>query len=83
MAESGRARFRVGREVTYFATDAEAAAGNDDDGAKWFARITKINLDGTVNLHVLEGDGGFIALTDISEGDRKGFFSFRTIGGEK
>lgn len=83
MTEQGRARFRVGREVTYFPTDAEAATGNDDAGANWFARITKVNLDGTVNLHVLEGDGGFIAKTSVSQADRKGGFSFRTIGGSK
>ena len=81
--DSGRVRFRVGREVTYFPTDAQAATGNDDAGAKWFARITKTNLDGSVNLAVEEGDGGRLALTVISEGDRKGFYSFRVVGGEK
>lgn len=81
MAESGRARYRVGREATYYPTDAEAATGNDDAGAEWPATITKVNLDGTVNLHVLEGDGGFIAKTNVSENDRKGGFSFRVRGG--
>lgn len=83
MAESGRVRYRVGREVSYFATDAEAAAASDDAGAKWFGRITKINLDGTVNLAVDQGDGARLAKTSVSEADRKGGFSFRVVGGEK
>jgi hypothetical protein len=68
--------------VTYFPTDAEATTGNDDAGAKWFARITKINLDGSVNLAVLEGDGGNLAKTSVSESDNKGGFSFIVVGGE-
>ena len=73
-----RQRQRVGRKVAYFPTDAEAATGNDDSDAEWEGTITKTNSDGTVNLHVKEGDGGIIAKTDVEKGNVKGGFSFTT-----
>lgn len=75
---SDRARQRVGRNVSYFPTDAEAATGNGDADDVWQAQITRSNPDGTVNLHVLEADGGELAKTDVEESNEKGGFSFRS-----
>jgi hypothetical protein len=69
----------VGRTVRYFPTDAEAAAGGDTAGAAWDATIVKVNRDGTVNLHVLEGDGTTIAKTNVTQSDRKGGYAFRGV----
>ncbi len=74
-----RYRVRVGREVTYFPTDAEAATGNGSAGDHWTATITNVNADGTVNLSVHEADGGFIAKTDVARGQNKGQFDLRGL----
>ena len=76
-----RERNRRGREVAYFPTDAEAATGNGGAGESWPATITATNPDGTANLNVLEADGGFIAKTDVTQGERKGEYSLRNLGG--
>lgn len=76
MSIRSRARQRVGRQVRYFATDAEASTANDDSGAAWPATIVKCNVDGTVNLLVQSGDGTAIDKTDVEQSDRKGGFSF-------
>jgi hypothetical protein len=73
-----RQRVRVGRDVTYRPTDAEAATGNGEVDDEWHATISRVNADGTVNLSVLEADGGFIALTDIAQGQVKGTFDVLT-----
>jgi hypothetical protein len=73
-----RQRQRVGRSVAYFPTDAEAATGNDDVDAVWDASITGTNPDGTVNLHIKEGDGGTIAKLNVERSNEKGGFSFTT-----
>ncbi len=73
-----RAKIRVGRDVNYRPTDAQATTGNGNAGDVWSARITAVNADSTVNLFVYEADGGFVALTDISEGSTKG--TFDTLG---
>lgn len=78
-----RARFRVGREVTYFPTDAEASAGGGSAGDAWFGRITKVNVDSTVNIAVAEADGGALAKMNISRTQRKGGFDFRQVGGSR
>ncbi len=75
---SDRARQRVGRNVTYFPTDAEAAAGGGDADDEFHASIARSNPDGTVNLHVVEADGGLLAKTDVEESNEKGGFSFRS-----
>jgi hypothetical protein len=72
-----RQRIRVGRDVSYFPTDAEASAGGGEAGDTWFARIAKVNADGSVNLNVIQGDGSELALTDIARGQRKGTFGLR------
>ena len=77
MAE--RYRVRVGREVSYFPTDAEATAGNGNAGDIWRATITAVNPDGTVNLTVHEADGGIIAKTDVPRGQQKGQFDMRGL----
>jgi len=69
-----RSRVRVGRRVSYRPTDAQAAAGNGSAGDVWAATITAVNADGTVGLHVLEADGGELALTAIGQGQAKGAF---------
>lgn len=74
-----RNRVRVGRDVAYFPTDAEASTGNGNAGDNWSATITNVNTDGTVNLSVHEADGGFIALTDIARGQQKGQFDIRGL----
>jgi hypothetical protein len=68
----GRNRVTVGRRVSYFPTDAEAATGNGDAGCTFPATITEINADGTVQLHVLEADGGFITKASVVIGTQKG-----------
>ena len=78
MAGTNRAAVRVGRSVVYRPTDAEASTGGDNAGATWKAWITRVLANGTVNLHVLEGDGTTIAKTGVSRGERKG--EFQTIG---
>lgn len=78
---TSRSRFRVGREVTYFPTDAEAATGNGDAGDAWIAVVTRVNADDTVNLNVKEADGGIVAVTNASRGVRKGEFDFGVRGG--
>lgn len=78
---TSRARHRVGREVTYYPTDAEAATGNGDAGDAWYATITKVNQDGTANLNVKESDGGIVAVTDVPRGIRKGEYDFAVRGG--
>ncbi len=75
-----RSRIRVGREVVYRPTDAQAATGNDDNGALWSAKITKVLADGSVNLHVLEGDGGFIPVAAAIESQQKGGFTLIGLG---
>lgn len=74
-----RTRFRVGRDVTYRPTDAEASTGNGSVGDEWRATITATNSDGTVNLHVLEADGTTIAVADVVRGQGKGQFDFRGL----
>lgn len=74
-----RTRFRVGRDVTYRPTDAEATTGGGSAGDDWPAKITATNADGTVNLHVLEADGTTIAKTDVGQGQGKGQFDFRGL----
>lgn len=78
---TNRNRVRTGRGVAYFPTDAEAAAGNGNNGDHWKATITTVNPDGTVNLSVHEADGGFIALTDVPRGQQKGQFDIRGLAG--
>jgi len=73
-----RQRQRVGRRVAYFPTDAEAATGNGDVDEVWEATITRTNTDGTVNLHVLEADGGELARLNVERSTEKGGFSFTT-----
>jgi len=74
-----RKRVRVGRAVTYFPTDAQAATGNGSAGDSWLATVTAVAQTGLVNLSVHEADGGFIALTGIAQSGRKG--GFATVGG--
>ncbi len=69
---TSRQRIRVGRDVTYRPTDAEAAAGNGNSGDEWAATITGVSADGSANLSVHEADGGFIALTSVPRGQTKG-----------
>jgi hypothetical protein len=76
-----RERQRVGRKVTYFPTDAEAVAGGGTEGDQWPATISDNNNDGSANLHVVEADGGTIALTSIAQGQRKGEWDFRGLAG--
>lgn len=71
-----RNRSRVGRQVVYRPTDAEASTGNGNNGDTWAGWISAVNSDGTVNLAVLEADGGWIAKTDVAEGTGKGTFSY-------
>lgn len=71
-----RSRYRVGRDVQYQPTDAEAATGNDVADARWPARITKVNSDGSVHLFVHEADGTAVAKTSVVRGGGKGQFSF-------
>ena len=75
-----RARIRVGRDVIYRPTDAEAATGNGSAGDDWSARITAVNADGTVSLFVYESDGGSIAKTAVSQGGGKGTFDLLAAG---
>ena len=70
-----RSRVRVGRDVTYFPTDAEAATGNGATGDQWPATITRVNADSTVNLSVHEADGGFIAKLNVARGVGVGTYS--------
>jgi len=74
-----RQRIRVGREVTYRPTDAEATTGNGSAGDEWYGKITRVLANGTVNLHVLEADGTTLALTGVSQGARKGQFDLRGL----
>jgi hypothetical protein len=74
-----RNRIRVGRGVTYFPSDVEAAAGNGNAGDQWAATITAVNPDGSANLNVLEADGGMLAKTDVSRGQQKGQFDVRGL----
>lgn len=76
---ANRARIRVGRECTYFPSDAEAATGNGSAGDHWAATITAANIDGTANLSVHEADGGFIAKADVVRGQAKGQFDVRGL----
>lgn len=69
-----RTRLRVGRQVTYFPTDAEAAAGGGVSGDEWPAIIANVNADGTANLNVTEADGGVLAVTSASQGTTQGRF---------
>ena len=78
---TNRYRVRVGREVTYFPDDTEAATGNGAVGDHWRATISNVNADGTVNLSVHEADGGFIAKTDVIRGQQKGMFDLRGLAG--
>ena len=75
-----RQRIRVGRDVSYFPTDVEAAAGGAENGATWPAKITDVASDGSVNLFVYETDGGTIPLTGISRGQTKGTFDLLGTG---
>ena len=75
-----RARIRVGRDVNYRPTDAEAVAGNGVVGAVWSARISNVNANGSVNLFVYEADGGTIPLTAILRGGQKGQFDLLGTG---
>lgn len=70
-----RSRIRVGRKVTYFPTAAEATAGGGVAGDSWTATITDVLADGTVNLNVLEADGGILAVTAVSKGTGAGTFN--------
>ena len=74
-----RQRIRVGREATYFPTDAEAAAVSDPDGVQWPCTLAKVNPDGTVNLEALRGNGTPLAVTDVARGQRKGEFELRGL----
>jgi hypothetical protein len=69
----------VGRQVRYFATDAEAAAVTDDAGAAWVATIVRVNRDGSVNLLVQRGNGTTLAKTSVTQTDRKGGYAFRGV----
>jgi hypothetical protein len=69
-----RQRVRVGRGVTYFPTDVEAAAAGDDNGASWPATIAKVLPDGTANLRILSGDGAADPVLGVARGIRKGEF---------
>lgn len=69
-----RTRVRVGRQVTYFPTDAQATAGGGASGDQWPAVIGNVNADGTVNLNVTEADGGTLAVTNIAQGTTAGTF---------
>ena len=75
-----RQRIRVGRDVIYRPTDAEAATGNGIVGDSWTARITAVNESGTVSLAVFESDGGFIAKTAVPLGEGKGTFALLGAG---
>lgn len=79
MANPSRARTRVGRQVRYLATDAEASAVSDTAGAAWIATIVKVNRDGTVNLLVQRSNGTTLAKTSVSQSDRKGGYMFRGV----
>ncbi len=72
-----RSRYRVGREIQYQPTAAEAATGTDVAGARWSGRIVKVNAaDGTVNLFVHEADGTVIPKLNVLRGAQPGQFSF-------
>ena len=71
---------RVGRAVTYRPTSSEATTGGDSAGALWRAFVTKVNADGTANLHVLEADGTTIAKTNVVKGEGTGQFSLIGLG---
>jgi len=75
-----RARIRVGRDINYRPTDAQAAAGGGNVDDVWAGRISAVNADGTVNLHALEADGGELALTSIGRGSQKGQFDLLGVG---
>ena len=74
-----RQRIRVGRQVAYRPTDAEAATGNGNVGDVWSATISAVNGDGSANLSVVEADGGLIAKTGVTQGAGKGQFDFRGV----
>jgi hypothetical protein len=69
-----RQRIRVGREVSYFPTDAEAAAVGDGEGTTWPATIAKVNSDGSASLQAVRGDGTDLALVAVAQGQGKGTF---------
>ena len=75
-----RQRIRVGRDVTYLPTDAEATTGGGDAGDQWPAKITDVLPNGTVNLTVFETDGTLIAKTGVARGSRKGQFTLDGTG---
>lgn len=74
---ANRQRVRVGREVSYFPTDAEASTGGDAAGVTWPATLAKVFADGTVNLNALQGDGVRLDVTGVAQGQRKGEFDLR------
>lgn len=74
-----RSRVRVGRDVAYFPTDAEAVTGNGSSGDAWPATISNVNTDGTVNLSVIEADGGLIAKLNVARGTTVGTYN-ATVG---
>jgi hypothetical protein len=75
-----RQRVRVGRNVTYRPTDAEAATGGGSVGDAWPAKITGVAASGAVNLFVYETDGTAIALTGILRGQAKGTYDLTGLG---
>ncbi|MDQ3170288.1 MAG: hypothetical protein M3Q55_09150 [Acidobacteriota bacterium] len=73
---TSRSRYRVGREIQYQPTAAEAATGADVAGALWSGRIVKVNANGTVNLFIHEADGTVIPKLNVLRGGLPGQFSF-------
>ena len=71
---ANRQRIRVGREVSYFPTDAEATAGGGSAGDSWFARIALVAQDGSANLNVVQSDGTELAVVAAARGQSKGQF---------
>jgi hypothetical protein len=70
---ANRTRVRVGREVTYLPTDGEAGGISDPGG--WVAKIVNVNVDGSVDLHVVKGDGTSMAKTLVHRGAQQGNYS--------
>ena len=74
-----RQRVRVGRDVAYQPTAAEAAAGGGAAGDIWSGRITAVNPDGTVGLIVFKANGVVLSLTGVHQGSTAGTFSTRGL----
>ena len=73
-----RQRVRVGRDVTYFPTDAQVAAVTGTNGEAWSAKIAKVSTT-SVRLNATRSDGSVLALTSIAQGQRKGTYSLAVV----